>query len=300
MWVILALASAFLLGIYEVFKKLSVQKNAVLPVLLISTITSSLIFLPLTIGSHFYPEFFKNLNLYIPEISMEQQGLIFLKSAIVVSSWIFAFFAVKHLPITIAAPIRATGPIWTLLGAILIFGEQLNFYQWFGIAVTLCFFFLLSTTGKLEGIHFRTNKWVLFIVLATLLGAVSGLYDKFIMRRVDRLAVQAWFSFYQVLILFPVMAITRWRLPKSERIPFHWRWTIPLIGLFLVLADFLYFNALTYQDSLISVISSLRRGGVVISFTVGAVVFHEKNLRKKGLYLAGILIGILLISLGSH
>lgn len=142
--------------------------------------------------------------------------------------------------------------------------------------------------------------WVIFIVVATLLGAVSGLYDKFIMRRIDRLAVQAWFSFYQVAILFPVLAITRWRLPKEERIHFHWRWSIPLIGVFLVLADFLYFNALSYADSMISIISSLRHGGVVISFVVGAVVFHEKNLRKKGLYLAGILIGILLISLGSH
>ncbi len=300
MWVILALSSAFLLGIYEVFKKLSVQKNAVLPVLLISTVTSSLIFLPLTVGSFIYPSFFKGIQLYIPEVTFAEHGLILIKSMIVVSSWIFAFFAVKNLPITIAAPIRATGPIWTLMGAIVIFGEHLNFYQWSGIAVTLCFFFMLSTTGKLEGIHFRTNKWVLFIVAATLLGAASGLYDKFIMRRVDRLAVQAWFSFYQVAILFPVMAITRWRLPKAERIPFEWRWTIPLIGLFLVLADFLYFKALTFDDSLISVISSLRRGGVVISFALGAIVFHEKNLRKKGLYLAGILIGILLISLGSH
>ncbi len=300
MWVILALSSAFLLGFYEVFKKLSVQKNAVLPVLLISTMTSSIIFLPLVFGSVYFPDFFQSIQLYIPTVSLQEHGLILIKSVIVVSSWIFAFFAVKNLPITIAAPIRATGPIWTLLGALVIFREHLNLYQWSGISVTLVFFFLLSTTGKLEGIHFRTNKWVMFIVIATLLGAASGLYDKFIMRKVDRLAVQAWFSFYQVAILFPVLAITRWRLPKEKRIPFHWRWTIPLIGLFLVLADFLYFYALTYPDSLISVISSLRRGGVVISFTVGALVFREKNLRTKGIYLAGILFGILLISLGSH
>lgn len=299
MWVILALSSAFLLGIYEVFKKLSVHKNAVLPVLFVSTLTSSLIFLPMAIGSARYPEFFKSIQLYIPHVSPEEHVLILIKSVIVVSSWIFAFFAVKNLPITIAAPVRATGPIWTLLGALVIFREHLNFYQWAGILVALFFFFKLSTTGKLEGIHFKTNKWVLFIVAATLLGAVSGLYDKFIMRRIDRLAVQAWFSFYQVFILLPVLAFTRWRLPKEMRVPFHWRWTIPLIGVFLVLADFLYFYALTYEDSLISVISSLRRGGVVISFVVGALVFREKNIRKKGIYLAGILIGILLISLGS-
>jgi bacterial/archaeal transporter family protein len=299
MWVLLALSSAVLLGIYEVFKKLSVHKNAVMPVLFISTVTSSLIFLPVTIGSGFYPEFFKSIQLFVPEITLEHHGLIFLKSMLVVSSWILAFYAVKNLPITLVAPIRATGPIWTLLGAILIFSEHLNLYQWVGVIITLLFFYMLSTTGKSEGISFTTNKWVLFIVLATFLGAASGLYDKFLMRRIDRLAVQAWFSFYQVAILLPILAVNRWRLPKGERTPFYWRWSIPLIGVFLVLADYLYFNSLSYEDSMISIVSSLRRGGVVISFVLGAVVFHEKNIRRKAIYLTGILIGILLISMGS-
>jgi len=299
MWVILALASAVLLGIYEVFKKLSVHKNAVMPVLFISTLTSSIIFLPITVGSGFYPEFFKSIQLFVPEITLEQHGFIFLKSVLVVSSWILAFYAVKNLPITIVAPIRATGPIWTLLGAIVIFSEHLNAYQWVGVVITLLFFYMLSTTGKSEGIYFSTNKWVFFIMAGTFLGAASGLYDKFLMRRIDRMAVQAWFCFYQVVVLLPILAVNRWRLPKGERTPFHWRWSIPLIGVFLVLADFLYFNSLSHPESMISIVSALRRGGVVISFAVGALVFKEKNISRKALYLVGILIGILLISLGS-
>jgi transporter family protein len=103
-----------------------------------------------------------------------------------------------------------------------------------------------------------------------------------------------------VAILLPVLALNRWRLPKSERTPFYWRWSIPLIGVFLVMADYLYFNALSYEDSMISIVSALRRGGVVISFVFGAFVFHEKNISRKAIYLAGIFIGILLITLGSH
>ncbi len=300
MWVILALSSAILLGIYEVFKKLSVHKNAVIPVLFISTLTSALIFLPITVGSGFYPEFFKGIQLFVPEITLGQHGFIFLKSMLVVSSWILGFYAVKNLPITIVAPIRATGPIWTLIGAIVIFSEHLNFQQWAGVSITLFFFYLLSTAGKLEGINFSANKWVFLIMAGTFLGAVSGLYDKFLMRRIDRMAVQAWFSFYQVVILLPILAVNRWRLPKEERTPFHWRWFIPLIGFFLVLADYLYFNSLSHPESMISIVSALRRGGVVISFAVGALVFKEKNIPRKALYLVGILIGILLISLGSH
>lgn len=299
MWVFLALASALFLGIYEVFKKLSVHKNAVIPVLVISTLTSALLFLPVTIGSAFYPAFFQKIQLYVPPINMLQQGMIFLKSIIVVSSWLMAFYAVKNLPMTIVGPIRATGPVWTLFGAILIYSEHLSPQQWVGVTVTLFFFYLLSTAGKSEGINFGANKWVFLIMGGTFLGAVSGLYDKFLMRRIDQMAVQAWFSFYQVAILFPILAITRWRLPKAERTPFHWRWSIPLIGVFLVVADYLYFNSLSYAESMVSIVSSLRRGGVVVSFVVGALVFKEKNIPRKALYLAGIMIGILLISLAS-
>lgn len=300
MWVILALSSALFLGIYEVFKKLSVHKNAVIPVLFVSTVTSALIFLPITIGSSFYPGFFQEIGLFVPDIQMEHHMLIFLKSLIVVSSWIMTFYAVKNLPITIVSPIRATGPIWTLLGAIVIFSEYLNFQQWVGVSITLFFFFMLSTAGKSEGINFTADKWVFLIMAGTFLGAVSGLYDKFLMRRIDRMAVQAWFSFYQVVILLPVLAINRWRLPRPERTPFHWRWSIPLIGVFLVLADYLYFNSLSYTDSMVSIVSALRRGGAVISFVVGAMVFKEKNIFIKSLYLAGIMVGILLISMASH
>jgi transporter family protein len=299
MWVFLALLSAFLLGIYDVFKKLSVNDNSVLMVLLFSTITGAILFIAPTIGSVYFPEFFQLVHLFVPAITLHEHVLVFLKAMLVVASWILAFHALKHLPITIVSPIRATGPIWTLIGAILIFQESLNLLQWAGTIVTLGFFYLLSTAGKLEGIHFRKNIWVFCIIGATLLGAASGLYDKFIIRRIDRLAVQAWFSFYQVAVMLPAVALFRWTKPKSNRPVFQWRWSIPAIGLFLVLADFVYFYALSYEDSMISVISALRRGGVLVAFITGAFLFHENNIRQKGVYLMGILAGILLISLGS-
>jgi bacterial/archaeal transporter family protein len=297
MWIILALVSSLFLGVYEVFKKLSVHKNAVMPVLFVSTLTSALIFLPVTIGSSLNPELFQKIALYVPEINLEQHALIFLKSVIVVASWILTFYAVKNLPLTIVSPIRATGPIWTLLGAIVIFGEHLNSQQWAGVTITLFFFYMLSVAGKSEGINFAADKWVFLIMAGTFLGAVSGLYDKFLMRRIDRMAVQAWFSFYQVVILAPVLVFSRWRLPRAERSAFQWRWSIPMIGVFLVMADYLYFNSLSYPDSMVSIVSTLRRGGSVISFVVGAIVFREKNIRLKALYMTGIMIGILLISL---
>jgi bacterial/archaeal transporter family protein len=299
MWAFAGLVSAVFLGIYDIFKKTSLNENAVIPVLFFSTLTSTLIFLPVVLGSYFSPEIFIQIGLFAPTLSFTGHLQILLKSAIVVSSWILAFFALKHLPLTIFAPIRSTGPFWTLIGALLIFHEKLNTLQWIGVTLTLLFFYLFSTAGKLEGIEFRKNKWILFIVFGTILGAVSSLYDKFIIARIDRIAVQAWFSFYQVALLLPVLGIF-WYPNRKNTTRFQWRWTIPLIGMTLVIADFLYFYALSIEGSMISMVSALRRSSVLVTFSFGALLFREQNLKKKALYLLGILTGILLITLGSR
>jgi transporter family protein len=299
MWAFAGLLSALFLGIYDIFKKTSLNGNAVMPVLFFATLTSTFIFLPVVIGSLFFPETFSAIGLYSPTLGFTQHLQVFLKSMIVVSSWILAFFAMKHLPVTVFSPIRATGPFWTLIGALIIFHEKLNFLQWVGVLLTLLFFFLFSTTGKKEGIEYKSNKWIWFIIGGTLLGAVSGLYDKFIIARIDRIAVQAWFSFYQVIILFPVLAIF-WFPGRKKTTPFRWRWAIPAIGLTLVIADFLYFYALSCEGSMISVIAALRRVSVLVTFAFGAFVLGEINLKQKGIYLLGILVGTLLITWGSN
>lgn len=298
MWTIAALFSALFLGIYDIFKKSSLNGNAVIPVLFFSTLTSTAIFLPVVIGSRINPQFFAEIGLFAPPLNLVEHLQVLLKAVIVVSSWILAFFAMKHLPISIFAPIRSTGPFWTLAGAILIFHEKLNLYQWIGVILTLLFFYLFSTAGKKEGIEFRKNKWIFFIVLATVLGAVSGLYDKFIIRHIDRIAVQAWFSFYQVAILLPVLLFF-WYPKRTTSTPFQWRWTIVAIAVSLVIADFLYFYALSLEGSMISMISALRRSSVLLTFTLGAAIFKEQNLKQKGIWLLGILAGILFITLGS-
>ncbi|MFV0554328.1 MAG: EamA family transporter [Mangrovibacterium sp.] len=299
MWVSLALISAFLLGIYDVIKKVSLNNNAVFPVLFISTLTAAVIVIPIITLSPIYPQFFQAAHIYVPPISLVAHVQIFVKTVIVVGSWVFAFFALKNLPITIVAPIRATGPLWTLIGAIFIFHERLNIIQWIGVVVTFFFFYLFSTAGKLEGINFKRNKWIYFIIAATLLGSVSSLWDKFILKTIDRVAVQAWFSFYQVVVMLPVMILFRWTKKKEKRAPFEWRWTIPMIAILLLFVDYAYFYSLSIPESMVSIVSALRRGGVLVAFVIGAFLFKEQNIRRKGVYLLGILLGILLISLGS-
>lgn len=298
MWLLLAFCSAALLGFYDVFKKKSLAGNAVLPVLGLNTLFSSLIFLPFILISHFRPEWLQQTIFFVPDAGWEVYRYILLKSVIVLSSWTFGYFGMKHLPLTIVGPINATRPVMTLVGALLIFGERLNLYQWIGVLLAIVSFFLLSRSGKKEGIDFQHNRWIWFIVLAALLGAVSGLYDKYLMGRFDNMVVQAWYNVYQLFLMGGVLMFLWWPKRKTTT-PFHWDWCIILISVFLSAADFVYFYSLSLDGSMISIVSMVRRSSVLVSFFFGAMIFHEKNLKSKVIDLLLVLLGMIFLYIGS-
>jgi len=298
MWLLLAFVSAFFLGCYDINKKISVNNNAVIPVLFLNTLFCTLFFLPLFLISRFNAPTFEGTVFFVPNVTAGAHLFILIKSALVLSSWIFGYFATKHLPLTITGPINATRPVMTLAGALLIFGEQLNVYQWIGVLLTIVSVFLLSATGKKEGINFRQNKWILFIFVAAVLGAASGLYDKYLMQRFSSTAVQFWYNLYQCIMMLVVLVIL-WYPRRNKTTPFRWRWSILLVSLFLTIADFVYFYALTDPDAMISIVSMIRRGSVLVSFAGGVMFFHEKNLKGKLLDLVLIIIGMFFLYLGS-
>lgn len=300
MWLLLAFCSAALLGFYDVFKKKSLSKNGVLPVLALNTLFSSIIFIPFILLSHFAPQMLQDSIFYVPDSGgWEVHKFILLKSFIVLSSWAFGYFGMKHLPLTIVGPINATRPVMTLVGAMLIFGERLNLYQWIGVFMAVISFFMLSRSGKKEGIDFKHDRWIWFVVLAAVLGAVSGLYDKYLMGRFNNMQVQAWYNIYQLFMMGGVLMFLWWPKRKTST-PFRWDWCIILISVFLSAADFVYFYALSMEDSMISIVSMVRRGSVVVSFLFGAMMFHEKNLRSKAIDLLLVLIGMFFLYLGSR
>lgn len=298
MWLSLAFLSAALLGLYDVAKKRSLTGNAVLPVLLLNTLFSSLIFLPTILSAEFGLGWFDATPLASAPGTAQAHLLVLVKSSIVLLSWIFGYFGMKHLPITIVGPINATRPVLVLLGALLVFGERLNAWQWTGVLLALASLVLLSRSGRREGVDFRHNVWIFCLAVAAITGAVSGLYDKYIMSRLDAAFVQSWYNLYQLGMMAVVTALLWW--PRRREVPFHWCWSIPLISIFLSAADFAYFCALREEGALIAVVSMVRRGSVVVSFLCGALLFHERNLRSKAVDLALILVGMFFLWLGSR
>ena len=299
MWVGLAFLSALLLGLYDVAKKRSLGGNAVIPVLLLNTLFSSLIFLPVILSAELQLGWFEGTSLEGDTGSLTEHSLVALKALITLSSWLCGYFAIKHLPLTIVGPVNATRPVVVLVGATLLFGERLNMWQWGGVLLTILSLYLLSIAGRKENINFKQSRHVWALFAAMLLGAVSGLYDKYIIstHELDPTFVQSWFSIYQ-LVMMTIIASVVW-LPKRTTERFEWRWTIPLISLFVSCADFCYYHALDMEGSMIAIVSMIRRSSVIVTFLCGALLFGERNLRTKALDLALIIIGMILLALGS-
>ncbi len=303
MWLTCAFLSALLLGFYDVSKKQALRRLPVIPVLFANTLLCSLIFLVPVLLSRFGLLAPDHL-LYVPQAGWEVQRYILAKSVLVLSSWVCGYYGMKYLPLTIVGPINATRPVMVLLGALIIFGERLNLYQWVGVLLAIVSFFMLSRSGRQEGIDFRHNRWIVCIVVAAILGALSGLYDKYLMASpadggvgLNRMAVQSYYNFYQCAMMGLILAAQkRPHIEHSSPALLY----ILLISLFLSMADFAYFYALSLDGAMVSVVSMVRRSSVLVSFLVGAYVFHEKNLRSKAIDLGLVLLGMVFLWIGSR
>ena len=297
--------SAALLGCYDSFKKQALKANAVIPVLFLNTLFSSLVFLPFIVLSA-TTDVLDGSIFHVASGGWAVHKYVVLKAVIVLSSWVLGYFGMKHLPLTIVGPINATRPVMVLVGALLVFGERLNAWQWIGVALAVASFLMLSRSGKKEGIDFRHDHWIYMIVGAAALGALSGLYDKYLMAPeseggvgLDRMLVQSWYNIYQCVMML-LMLMLLWWPKRKHTTPFHWAWSIVGVSLFLSTADFLYFYSLSLPSAMISIVSMVRRGSVVVSFLFGALFFHEKNLRAKAFDLALVLLGMVFLYIGSR
>jgi len=296
MWMYLGLLAALFLGLHSLCKKHAVQGNEVFPVLL-GTITSGFVFVAaFYVLSIIYPEYAKANGYNFQEIDAAKHGYIFIKSILMACSWILAYQALKHLPLTIVTPIRSAGPFFTFIGAIVIYKESPNFYQWIGFFLIIFSVILYSRIGKKEGIDFKRNKWIYAIIGATFFGASSGLYDKFLIQSLELnpQTLQFWFCLYTILILLVILSIT-WFPYAEKRKAFKFRWTIIAVGILLQAADYFYFKALQDPEAMIMLLSAIKRSQLIIAVVIGGIVFKEKYKRQKLIPLTGILIGVFLI-----
>ncbi len=315
MWIVLSFISALCLGCYDISKKIALRENRVIDVLTLSVCISTVLLSVPWVLSRVCPETMTATPFYVPQLDLAAHGLVVVKSMIVLSSWVFAYISLKHLPISVVSPMQATRPMWTLVGALLLFGERLNGWQWLGVSLAIGTVFVFSFRNKQtirNTRHTPAGRYYVALALAILIGACSGLYDKYLMRSYDHNAVQVYYTFYQALMMVGVWVIDRGLRIKKEQanwakkeqakwgleIKGAW-WVIGLISVFLIISDNVYMLALRDPDSLIAVVSTIRRGGAVIGFAYGLLFLKEEDPWKKVVCMVGILAGLICLAIGS-
>lgn len=314
MWVLLAILSALCLGLYDINKKRALTSYSVVTVLTFSLlVASAILVVPLVysiVGVRMLELPCIDL-FYVPEVPARTHVFILIKSCLVLSSWLCAYTAVKYLPLSLVAPLQATRPMWTLLGAVTIFSEQLSALQWIGIVLALA----SITTFGWSSAHGKKDITavgllpVLALCASILLGASSGLYDKFMMRRFDHNAVQVYYILYQSLLMWPIYFVhLRHRSSSTATVSSssttikrnsNTKLAVALIAVFLVLSDYVYLVALSDPSSMIAVVSTIRRSGMLIPFLYGLIVLRESYSKRKLLAVLGILLGLICLCLSS-
>lgn len=281
MWIWLTLGSALLLGAYDVAKKFALRRNDVYYVLLAATALTTLFLCPF-------------LSLGTPTQHLQ----LLLKALLVTGSWVSGMIALKLLPITTVSTLKASRPMFVVLLSILIFGEKLSLLQWTGVLMVLAAIWLMSVASSKEGIRFGSNKGILALAVSILAGVASALWDKHILSGMEPLFVQSWTNLY-VSVILGITVLARALKAGAARERFRWDWTLLLIALLITGADALYFFALKEPQAMLSVVSTIRRCSVIVTFVLGAIIFKEKNLSGKALSLALMLAGIILTMFAS-
>jgi len=281
MWVWLSLASALLLGVYDVAKKVALRRNGVYWVLLAATALSTLFVSPFfTAGT-----------------AAQHLRLVF-KAVLVTTSWVSGMIALELLPITTVSTLKASRPMFVVLFSIVLFGERLSVLQWTGVVLVLAAIWLMSRASSREGLKFSSGKGFAALALSIFAGVASALWDKHIIGGLEPLFVQSWTNLY-ITAMLAVLVLVRSLRAGEKREKFTWDWTLLLIALFITGADACYFFSLKQPGAMLSVVSIIRRCSVLVTFVLGAIIFKEKNIRGKAVSLALMLAGIILLMFSS-
>ena len=244
----MALASAILLGVYDIAKKVALKNNGVYNILLVATALSAVFVSPfITLGN--FPDHLR---------------LIF-KAVLVTASWVSGMIALQLLPITTVSTFKTSRPMFVVLFSILLFGERLNWLQWIGVAAVLLALWLLSVSSSREGISFKGNRgfWAL-VVSIFLTGGLACAWafpSAHVRLRVVRAATWA-----ALIAGFAVAVYTGLLLSSMPAVPF---WASPLLPILFTL------SALSCGSALVLACAAVSGSFDVFSQAIGRTVWLD-------------------------
>lgn len=285
MWIAFSALYGFFNGFYTVFRKKSTEKTNVLFVLaLMSTIVFLFSLIYLTQG-----------------VAVSAVNLLLLigKAVIVATAWMLDLYALKDYFISVLQPLSAVRVVISFFLAMLVFSEQVFWWQFIGLAVIFVGILLLRTNTKDEQTNVSNKvqrRCIILYLLACVCNEISALNDKFMLQRISSYQMQFWFMLFVAIIFwicFFVVSIKHKKIlaTKSDFKNIF----IYLAAIMLFVGDQFLFRALNDPASKLSIASMLKQISTIVSVIVGGLMFKEPNLKKKLIFLAIILVGIIII-----
>ena len=287
MWMVYGLLAGVLLGLYDFWTKKAMDGNNVIPIVFWSSIFGALAWLPA-----FLPVS-RNLGFYVDwtQSNFQEQSLILVKGIAMTFSWVLAYYSVRELPMSFSGAVRASGPLWTLAGGTFLFGEYLSPFQFSAVLVSILAYYALSLVGKKESIR-MLKSWPVFMMLAaTILSAMTTVYDKFIVQNLGLsiYSIQAYSAFHRCMLATLLFLFLSW---KQQRIlPLRWSVYVPLVGCSWVGAELIYFFAIADPVADVTYLSIFRRVSLVVGFFLSVFLIGERNVPSKSA-----IIGLIIVS----
>ncbi|MCY1707767.1 DMT family transporter [Pannonibacter sp. SL95] len=281
------LSAGALLGLYDFWTKKAMNGNSVIPIVFWSSLFGAIAWLPA-----FLPVS-DSLGFYVDwtQTNVHQQALILVKGLAMTFSWVFAYYSVRELPMSFSGAVRASGPLWTFAGGALIFGEYLSPLQFSAVLASILAYYALSLVGKKEGLRILRNWPVLMMLAATVLSAMTTVYDKFLVQTLGLpvYSIQAYSAFHRCALAMLVFLALSWKQRRIMRL--RWSVYVPLVGLSWVGAELIYFFAIADPVSNVTYLSIFRRVSLVVGFFLSVLLIGERNVLPKSA-----IIGLIMIS----
>lgn len=278
MWMLQVLLYGLLKGAREIIKKKSLSRSSVLEVLFFYTLLGFVLVCPEAGNAG--------------GVSAAQMGLIVLKSFVIFVAWMCSFKAIKKMPISLYGVLDLSRVLFATLLATTVMQEVLSPLQIAGLTLVCVGLLMLKGLPSKKKESTKENVRPFIVVLAfvsCLLNAFSGLLDKILMKDVTSGQLQFWYMLYLVLfyLVYIILSKTKIRIKQSLKNPWIW-----LLAILFIIADRALFLANAAPESRISVMTLIKQSGCLVTILGGKFIFHEKNICRKLVCAAVIVMGI--------
>lgn len=277
-WILLVVLYGLLKGAREPIKKNLLKKVNVLTSLFVYTFIGFFMAVPTATGVFAVP----------PHIF----AWILVKSGSIFFAWILSFTVLKKLPVSTYGVTDMSRVIFSTLMGVIFLHESLTIKGVFSLLLVVTGLYIANrkTAANHEGYHMR-QIWLLF--LACFLNGVSGTLDKYIMSSgtITSSALQFWFMLILSLLYLAYILFKKEKLELKKALTNPW---IYALSFSLVLGDRLLFIANSDPASQVTVMTLIKQCSAVVTIVLGKVLYHEKNITKKLVCAAIILVGIAL------